>query len=181
MCLVPYSSVLPLAGDTQETHFRDMGTEMATQFLACAPSSAIRPKRRCPNTSWLQKGSVQIVGGKKSQKELLPKAGKSKGKEKQPEVKPSLLLPCPHRQQMNCRSLSEAPSTGCGYQGRLSDLILLTVWSRWRIMALVLVKSLTRRLQYHLFWHHSPVCPGSHPQVLCSAICRPFLSQTQWS
>lgn len=45
-CLVLYWSALPLAGDAQETHFKDMGTEMATQFLGCAPSSAIRPKRR---------------------------------------------------------------------------------------------------------------------------------------
>lgn len=117
MCLAPYWFVPCTAEDIQEARFRETRTEMATQFLDCAPSSAITGKRRWANTSLLQKGSIKILVWKA---EISKRTGKSKAKEETARVKPSSLFPSPHRERMNCRSLSVALNTGSSYQARLN-------------------------------------------------------------
>lgn len=111
------------------------------------------------------KGKCTDCTGKEiPQKNCCPRLERAKQRRSSQKSSPA----CCFLVLIESRSLSEAPNTGCGYQGRLSDLILLTVWSHWCIMALALVKSLTQPLHEHL---PQITHPGS---VLCDLLPFPF-------
>lgn len=121
--LVPYSSVLPLAEDTQETYFRDMGTEMATVLGLCSQQGH-QTQEKVSKHQLAAKGKCTDCTGKEiPQKNCCPRLGRAKQRRSSHKSSPA----CCFLVLIESRSLSEAPNTGCGYQGRLSDLILLTV------------------------------------------------------